>query len=391
VTAVTIGSAAEQAGKRSESTAEELASLKQHFLASLNHEIRTPLSGVLGMADLLLETALDPEQREYVNSARECAQSLLGMLSSALEYAALMAGTALNVDAEFSLRETLEVCAKEHAARAEAKGVIFEYTACDEIPEVLLGDALRVRQVVNQLLSNAVKFTERGRINLGCSCESSAGQRRMRIEVRDTGIGIQASELTGIFESFQQVQRGLVRSYPGLGLGLPIALKLAQMMGGSIEAESEPGQGSTFRCYLPLRLPPDAFTAEEPKTQSQQAARRLLVVEDNPISRKVVCHILTRADMAFDAAQGGRAALEATAARQYDLILMDLQMPEMDGLEASAAIRRMEGYKETPILAFTASAPDECRQICFEHGLQGYLPKPVQQHELIAAIRKYIG
>jgi CheY-like chemotaxis protein len=380
----------ERAGAQRETSAEELATLKQQFLASLNHEIRTPLSGILGMADLLLETDLEPDQREYVNCAKECAQSLLGMLSSALEYAALMAGAAIYLDAEFSLREALEACAGDTLPRAQAKSLVFSYSVSDDIPDIVLGDALRVRQIVTQLLSNAVKFTERGSLRLDCTRSTADGKERICIEVKDTGIGISESDLSSVFESFQQVQRGLVRSYPGLGLGLPIALHLANLMGGSIEAESRLGEGSVFRCYLPLRVPAQVHVSGEPKAAPVESLRRILVVEDNLISRKVAGHFLDRAGVAFDVVASGFEAIASATSRAYALILMDLQMPEMDGLQASAEIRKLEGYGSTPILAFTAASPDECREVCRKHGLQGFLPKPVRQEELLAALRKHL-
>jgi CheY-like chemotaxis protein len=370
---------------------EELTHIKQQFLASLNHEIRTPLSGILGMIDLLLEGRLPADQREYVQAAKECAECLMGMLESALEYTALAAGETSYQQSEFSVREALEACVGEYRPRIEQKGLCFHYSVEDSVPQILVGDALRVRQIVSRLLGNALKFTSAGSISLRCTRKQTAAAPNLVIEVQDSGIGIPVSELDEIFESFEQVERGMVRSQPGIGLGLSIALKLASLMGGGIEVESRIGEGSTFRCLLPICLPTDSIACEPIAPEVCSQTKRILLAEDNTLSQKVVSHVLGEGGYNFDVVPDGRSAVEAAKARRYDLILMDLQMPTMGGVEASTDIRRLPGYQDTPILAFTAAGPDECRTVCRVHGLQGYLPKPVRQHELLAVVRKHLS
>ena len=373
------------------SRCEELTGIKQQFLASLNHEVRTPLSGILGMVDLLLESRLDADQREYVQAARECAECLMGMLESALEYTALAAGETSCQQSEFSVREALEACVGEYGPRIEQKGLRFDYAVEEDVPHILIGDALRVCQIVSRLLGNALKFTNEGVISLRCSQELTGETPQLLIEVEDSGIGIPISALEEIFESFEQVERGMVRSQPGIGLGLSIALKLASLLGGRIEAQSRIGEGSAFRCLLPICMPSDSYAFETVPPTVFAQPKRILLAEDNSLSQKVVSYVLGEGGYEFDVVPDGQSAVEAARTRQYDLILMDLQMPKMDGLEASTDIRRLPGYHDTPILAFTAAGPDECRNVCRDHGLQGFLPKPVRHHELLAVVRKHLS
>jgi signal transduction histidine kinase len=232
----------------------ELDHLKGLFLASLNHEIRTPLSGIMGMADLLLETTLDDEQREYVNAARLCAESLFEILNATLEYASLEAGQFQLDESEFSLKEMLDSALNQHALRAQTKGLRLFSTFEAGLPETMLGDAPRLRELLGHLISNAIKFTHAGTVELRVTLDRpSAEGNWIVVEVRDTGIGIPADRLDAIFESFRQVDAGLSRTYPGLGLGLALVRKLAELMNGRVEVQSTPEKGSTFTVRLPVR------------------------------------------------------------------------------------------------------------------------------------------
>src|SRR5580692_1646766 len=365
----------------------EIDHLKGLFLASLTHEIRTPLSGILGMADLLLETTLDDEQREYVNAARLCAESLFEILNAALEYSALEAGQVALDESEFSVKETLDAALNPYLQRAQAKNVRLFSTLEAGLPETLVGDAPRLRELLAHLIGNAVKFTHSGIVELRVSVDRPPGSAWLVVEVRDTGIGIPSDRLDVIFESFRQVDSGLSRNYPGLGLGLALARKLAALMGGRIAVQSTDGVGSTFTVRLPLRQP----TAEPaPIPLRTGAGPVILVVEDNPVNLTVLRHTLERREVEVDCAESGRAAIEAASHRKYDLVLMDLQMPEMDGLKATAALRRIPGYETVPIIALTATTSDDLRERCRQAGMQAFLSKPLETSELWTAIGKFL-
>jgi CheY-like chemotaxis protein len=386
---------------RNEAPKSELDHLKGMFLASLNHEIRTPLSGIIGMADLLLETTLDDEQREYVNAARLCAENLFEILNATLEYSSLEAGQFVLDDSEFSLREMLEAALGQHAVAAQAKGLRLISTLDAGLPETMLGDAPRVRQLLGHLIANAVKFTPAGSVELRVFVErrdasatpgepAAAGHDWLVAEVRDTGIGISAEKLESIFESFRQVEIGLTRNYAGLGLGLALARKLAKLMHGDISVVSEVGTGSTFTFRLPLRLSPEPVPASAVTQARPDSSTQILAVEDNPIGLMVLKHALKRHQIQVDTASSGRGALEAAGKRPYELVLMDLQMPEMDGLETTARMRKIPGYERVPIVALTADSSDELREVCRQHGMQAFLSKPFDTNELLAVISRYV-
>jgi signal transduction histidine kinase/ActR/RegA family two-component response regulator len=396
---------------RNEAPRSELDHLKGMFLASLNHEIRTPLSGIIGMADLLLETALDDEQREYVNAARLCAENLFEILNATLEYSSLEAGQFVLDDSEFSLREMLEAALGQHAVAAQAKGLRLISTLDAGLPETMLGDAPRVRQLLGHLIANAVKFTHAGSIELrvfvqqrderepaGPAIQGAAeppgpaapAHGWLVAEVRDTGIGISPEKLETIFESFRQVEIGLTRNYAGLGLGLALARKLAKLMHGDIRVASEVGSGSTFTFRLPLCLSPEPLPASPVSQARPDPGTQILAVEDNPIGLMVLKHAFKRHEIQVDTASSGREALEAASKRPYELVLMDLQMPEMDGLETTARMRKIPGYEKVPIVALTADSSDELREVCRQHGMQAFLSKPFDTNELLAVISKYV-
>ena len=366
-----------------------LDQVKGIFLASLNHEIRTPLSGIIGMLDLLHETSLDEDQRDYLNAARLCTESLSELLNASLEYAALEAGQISLDETEFSVREMLEVALAQQRPKADLKQLRLRLTVEPGLPETLVGDAARLRELLGHLINNAIKFTHTGSVDVHISLSSAAhGCDLLVAEVRDTGIGIPGDKLETIFESFRAGESGLARAYPGLGLGLALAQKLAKVMGGRILVESQPGAGSTFTLEIPVRRPP-AFDTHA--TRPAETGPAVLAVEDDPIGMTVLRHVLKRRLKNVDCAASGREALEAAAAKQYDLILMDLQMPDITGLEAAARIRRMHGYGNVPILALTASCSDQIREQCRAIGMQAFLSKPIDASELWTAVSRYLG
>jgi CheY-like chemotaxis protein len=374
----------------SASAHQEIEHLKGTFLASLNHEIRTPLAGIMGMADLLLETTLDEEQREYVNAARMCAENLFEILNATLEYTALEAGQITLDDSEFSLREMLNAALAQHQAKAQAKKLPLSLLLDPRLPETMLGDAPRLRELLGHLIANAIKFTHTGKVEVCVRPEEMGLQKSwLAMEVRDTGIGISPGQMDLIFQSFQQGEWGLSRSYPGLGLGLALARKLATVMGGEISVESQQGVGSSFTARLPLRAAP-ADRGGRGALAPGASGPVILAVDDNLVGLTVLRHALQRSGMEVDCAANGPEALEAASRRRYDLVLMDLQMPEMDGLTAAVELRKVAGYESVPILALTANFSDEVREQCRAHGMQAYLSKPVEASELLAAVARHL-
>ncbi|HEY4360813.1 MAG TPA: ATP-binding protein [Bryobacteraceae bacterium] len=369
---------------------DELQQLKGTFLASLNHEIRTPLAGIMGMADLLLETPLDEEQREYVNAARLCAENLFEILNATLEYSALEAGQFTLDESEFCLREMLDAAVAQHQAKAQVKNIPLLLTLDPALPETMLGDAPRLRELMGHLIANAIKFTHNGQIDVRVKLGREAGAELLIMDVRDTGIGIPPEQIESIFGSFQQGERGLSRSYSGLGLGLALARKLADVMGGAIGVESKPGAGSTFTVRLPFRRAVAERSDRGGLTLGSAEGPLVLAVDDNPVGLTVLRHNLQRHHLRVDCVEGGREALVAAAQRRYDIVLMDLQMPEIDGLTAAVEMRKIPGYETVPILALTANFSDEVREQCRAHGMQAYLSKPVEPGELWAAITKHV-
>lgn len=359
------------------------------FLASLNHEIRTPLSGILGMTDLLLETALTEDQREYADATRVCAENLLEILNVTLEYSALSANQVRLEETEFSLLDTVQGVLGEFAPKAQSKGLRLVNALDRSLPEMAVGDALRLRQLLWHLVGNAVKFTKEGQVEIRASAVATdVRQVMITIEVRDTGIGIAAEQLKQIFESFRQLETGLSRSHGGLGLGLAVARKLAELLNGTIHVESELGRGSTFSVQLPLRLPANAEARHF--AEAGKSRGRVLVVDDNGVAQTIASHALRRQSFEVRCAADGLEALDAASKSHFDVILMDLQMPGWDGFETAARIRELPGYRETPIIAVTANCSDENRARCADCGMQDFLAKPVRTRELVQTVEKYL-
>jgi CheY-like chemotaxis protein len=358
---------------------------KGAFLASLNHEVRTPLSGIVGMLDLLAETTLDEDQKDYLSAARLCTESLTELLNTSLEYAALQAGQITLDESEFNLRETLEAALSQHQPKAVMKRLKYSLAMDSGMPETMIGDGPRVRELLGHLISNAVKFTHAGSVEL----RVSLGNGNLIAAVTDTGVGIPAEKLDGIFDSFQQGDGGLSRAYPGLGLGLALTHRLVEVMGGKISVQSEAGRGSTFTVELPFR------SVTESVAPAQAAANvadgpLILAVEDNPVGLRVLQHVLRRRNFRVVCATSGKEAIEAARNNPVELILMDLQMPDMNGLQASAEIRKLPGYTEIPILALTANYSDQTREECLRHGMLAFLSKPVDAHELWSTVTRYV-
>ncbi len=366
---------------------EEFDLLKGHFLASLNHELRTPLSGVLGMADLLAETSLDVDQQEYLEAIRDCASQLLEALNTLLDFSALSAGHSRPQDAEFALPQLLLSVAADAERRAAPKRLEVVQDISAALPETVIGDERYLRQILQHLLRNALKFTNHGRITLTGRLERAEGLNRVVVSVADTGIGIPPEKLRLIFQSFRQLDAGLARSYSGLGLGLALSDKLVRLMGGDIGVTSEVGVGSVFTIRVPLGIPAIAMLPQVQATRLHQP--RILVVEDNRIAQQVAAHVLGRAGCDVTFASSGEEGVQRAAAGPVDLIFMDLQMPGMDGFAAARAIRQLPARRHTPIVALTANNADEHRAQCAQAGMQGFLSKPIQRDEILETLRQH--
>ena len=377
---------APSAPKQGENSDPSFDAAKGAFLASLNHEVRTPLSGIVGMLDLLAETTLDEDQKDYLSAARLCTESLTELLNTSLEYAALEAGQITLDESEFSLRETLEAALSQHQPKAVMKRLKLSLAMDSGMPETMIGDGPRVRELLSHLVSNAVKFTNTGAVELRVALEGPS----LIASVSDTGVGIPPEKLDGIFDSFRQGEGGLSRTYPGLGLGLALAHRLVGVMGGKISVLSEVGRGSTFTVELPFRGADETVALPEATTAGPASGPVILAVEDNPVGLRVLRHVLQRRNFQVVCAMSGREAIDAARTQHVDLILMDLQMPDMNGLEASSEIRKLPGYDKVPILALTANYSDQTREQCLAHGMQAFLSKPVDAHELWSTVSRYV-
>jgi len=368
---------------------EQLRRVKSEFLASLNHELRTPLSGILGMADLLLETPLEERQREYVAAARTCAMELLGHLNSALEYSRLSTGSFALDESDFNLAETLESAARQHEHKAREKGVAFAIELDAGLPAVAVGDAVRLSEIVSHLVENAVGFTAQGEVELkAMPGPALPGTFRLNVVVRDTGSGAAEDPHRPFLECLWQGESGLNYRYPGVSLGLALVQKLVSVMGGEFKLESEAGQGSVASFWVLLRTS-DETAAPTPLPAPE--TRRVLVVEDDLISQRIISHHLARLNCEARVAASGEGAVEEAGRRRCDVVLMDLQMPTMDGFETARRIRELPGYERVPVIALTARVGGEARLACLNRGMQGFLEKPLDAGKLAAAIERVLG
>jgi signal transduction histidine kinase/CheY-like chemotaxis protein/ligand-binding sensor domain-containing protein len=360
---------------------EEATRAKGEFLAHMSHEIRTPLNGIVGITQLLRGMGLEGEARELVELSHASSQALVEILNGILDFSKLEAGKMELERAPYSPREVAGESARMLMTLAREKGLELRWEVSGEVPELAMGDATRLRQVLLNLLGNAVKFTSEGMVSL------SVSRRDGMIEyaVADTGAGIPAEKLAVIFEPFTQADSSMTRRYGGTGLGLAISRQLAERMGGRIEVESELGRGSVFRVFLPLEEA-GAEAPEEAGARTEEARRalRILVAEDNPVNQLLARKLLETRGHDVDVVSDGRRAVEAVGAGGYDLVLMDVQMPEMDGYEAARRIRANGG--RLPIVAMTANAMEGDRERCLESGMDGYLSKPVSVEALAALI-----
>ncbi len=365
--------------------AEASARSKSDFLAMMSHEIRTPMNGILGMAQLLELTPLNSEQRDYLSTVRSSGDALLVLINDILDFSKIDAGKLDLEHKSFHLQHTLNSTLASFRPQTEQKGLQLRTTLDPALPATVTGDSTRLRQIVSNLLSNAIKFTHQGSVHLRVQVLSSDAQGIvLGVSVQDSGIGIPADRLDRLFQAFSQVDSSTTRRFGGTGLGLVISARLCEAMGGAIQARSHEGVGSIFS--FTVRLGHGTRIQDAAPENLQQldtgAQHRVLVVDDDAINRTLATAMLRKIGLQADVAKDGRESVAMVAHKAYSIVLMDMQMPDMDGVEATEAIRQLPLPRQPYIIALTASAFDSDRQRCLQAGMNDFLSKPFRLQAL---------
>ncbi|MFN7937559.1 MAG: response regulator [Bryobacteraceae bacterium] len=377
--------------------AERASKAKSEFLTNISHELRTPMNGIIGMTHLAMQIASKPEQLEYLQAVDSSSQHLLRLLNDLLDFSKTESGKLELEKHTFPLRETVEEAMRPFRLLAREKGLALGLEVGQTVPSTVRGDSGRVRQILINLLGNAVKFTQQGSVTVTVTCTQFTSDRLcLEVAVSDTGPGIPPEKCRVIFEPFVQSDPSMTRRYGGTGLGLAICANLAHLMDGKISVESTPGVGSTFRCSFWVDKGRDTLAGLERNTRPETQAshpRRVLVVEDNALNQRLVQRLLERRGHSVAIAQSGTEALSRLEQQGFDVVLMDVQMPEMDGLEVTRRIRDSSnaGARDVRIIAFTAHAGGSSRQMFLDAGMDDFLPKPLDPERLYNAVENGSG
>jgi signal transduction histidine kinase/CheY-like chemotaxis protein len=383
---------------RAKARTEAAVQANADFLASISHELRTPINSVIGFTGLLLNEPLTTEQSDYVERTRNSGNALMTLVNDILEFTRAEKENLKLEQQPFGLRQCIEESLDLVSVLAKDKGLKLSHTISYTAPDTITGDPGRLRQVLVNLLANAVKYTSAGNVSLSISSELLEKNKHMFLfEVQDTGIGIPKDLLGELFQPFGQIEKSKNRGHKnrGVGLGLAISKKLVELMGGEIWAESTPGQGSTFRFAIPMETAPSRLLNAKGKAKTRfenlalQHPLRILVAEDNPSNQKVVVEMLKRMGYRPDAVADGWEVIQALESWPYDLIFMDVQMPEMDGVAATREIRRRWPTNKLKIVAITAYALEGDRERCLEAGMDDYIAKPIDRQDLVNILKKY--
>jgi CheY-like chemotaxis protein/nitrogen-specific signal transduction histidine kinase len=374
---------------------------KSQLLATVSHEVRTPLGAIISMADLLLGTGLDDRQRHYAQTLEQSGRALLTVLNEILDFSKLEAGRFDLEVVSFDFAELMKSVGAELGARAKNKGLVSSLEIAEGFARQLRGDPVRLRQILNNLIDNALKFTETGSVRVRAGYGHDGNEIILRFEVHDTGIGLTAQQITCLFEPYSQADSSVAVKYGGTGLGLSIAGQLAKLMGGEMGCESTPDKGSMFWFTVRMREAGAMAPASDAKGPDEQGAEKtamgplsghMLIVEDNEINQMLIAAYLDQFGLTHDVAVNGQIAVEMVQQGKFDVVLMDIMMPVMDGLEATKQIRSLPDPQcKLPIIALTANAMKGDRETYLAAGMDGYVSKPISAADLFTALSEHIG